>query len=181
MMEHKLNVRLSTARSASPSRIACASAPIDSLRCDICNWSNTSSALLLTGRPCRLGSSSGVAHALEHMMFKGSDRRTAFQVNEDFDRIGASHNAFTSGEMTCFHAHVLPEHLPAAVEMLADILRPALRQADFDEEKGVIIEEIAMYEDDPQDLVFDLLGDAEVGGIAAEGLKKTITYFKTKV
>ena len=91
----------------------------------------------------------GVSHFLEHMMFKGSDRRTAFQVNEDFDRIGASHNAFTSGEMTCFHAHVLPEHLPAAVDMLADILRPALRQADFDEEKGVILEEIAMYEDNP--------------------------------
>jgi predicted Zn-dependent peptidase len=91
----------------------------------------------------------GVSHFLEHMIFKGSERRTAFQVNEDFDRIGASHNAFTSGEMTCFHAHVLPEHLPAAIEMLADILRPALRQADFDEEKGVILEEIAMYEDNP--------------------------------
>jgi len=91
----------------------------------------------------------GVSHFLEHMMFKGSERRTACQVNEDFDRIGASHNAFTSGEMTCFHAHVLPEHVPAALEMLADILRPALRQADFDEEKGVILEEIAMYEDNP--------------------------------
>jgi predicted Zn-dependent peptidase len=91
----------------------------------------------------------GVSHFLEHMMFKGSDRRSALQVNEDFDRIGASHNAFTSGEMTCFHAHVLPEHLPKAIEMLSDILRPALRQADFDEEKGVILEEIAMYEDNP--------------------------------
>ena len=91
----------------------------------------------------------GVSHFLEHMMFKGSEKRGALQVNEDFDRIGASHNAFTSGEMTCFHAHVLPEHLPAAVDMLADILRPALRQADFDEEKGVILEEIAMYEDNP--------------------------------
>ena len=91
----------------------------------------------------------GVSHFLEHMMFKGSERRGALQVNEDFDRIGASHNAFTSSEMTCFHAHVLPEHLPAAVDMLADILRPALRQTDFDEEKGVILEEIAMYEDNP--------------------------------
>ncbi|MFM7807149.1 MAG: M16 family metallopeptidase [Planctomycetota bacterium] len=91
----------------------------------------------------------GVSHFLEHMMFKGSEKRGALQVNEDFDRIGASHNAFTSGEMTCFHAHVLPEHLGEAVGMLADILRPALRQADFDEEKGVILEEIAMYEDNP--------------------------------
>ena len=91
----------------------------------------------------------GVSHFLEHMMFKGSTHRSSLQVNEDFDRIGASHNAFTSGEMTCFHAHVLPERLPEAVEMLADLLRPALRQEDFDEEKGVILEEIAMYEDNP--------------------------------
>ncbi len=91
----------------------------------------------------------GVSHFLEHMMFKGSEQRNAIQVNQDFDRIGASHNAFTSGEMTCFHAHTLPEHLPSAIEMLADILQPALRQADFEEEKGVILEEIAMYEDNP--------------------------------
>jgi len=91
----------------------------------------------------------GLSHFLEHMMFKGSERRTAFQVNEDFDRIGASHNAFTTGELTAFHAHVLPENLGEAVGMLADILRPALRSADFDEEKGVILEEIAMYEDNP--------------------------------
>ena len=102
-----------------------------------------------TGARDEPGNLMGVSHFLEHMMFKGSERRGALQVNEDFDRIGASHNAFTSGEMTCFHAHVLPEHLPAAVDMLADILRPALRQADFDEEKGVILEEIAMYEDNP--------------------------------
>jgi predicted Zn-dependent peptidase len=102
-----------------------------------------------TGARDEPGDLMGVSHFLEHMMFKGSERRDALQVNEDFDRIGASHNAFTSGEMTCFHAHVLPEHLGEAVGMLSDILRPALRQADFDEEKGVILEEIAMYEDNP--------------------------------
>lgn len=91
----------------------------------------------------------GVSHFLEHMMFKGSERRNAEAVNRDFDRIGAQHNAFTSAEATVFHAHVLPEHLPAATEVLADIMRPALRQADFDEEKGVILEEIAMYDDNP--------------------------------
>ncbi len=91
----------------------------------------------------------GVSHFLEHMMFKGSERRNAEAVNRDFDRIGAQHNAFTSAEATVFHAHVLPEHLPAATDVLADIMRPALRQADFDEEKGVILEEIAMYDDNP--------------------------------
>ena len=91
----------------------------------------------------------GVSHFLEHMMFKGSQQRTALDVNNDFDAIGASHNAFTSGEMTAFHAHVLPEHIYSAMEILSDILRPALRTEDFEEERGVILEEIAMYEDNP--------------------------------
>ena len=91
----------------------------------------------------------GVSHFLEHMAFKGSERRNADAVNRDFDRIGASHNAFTTGELTAFHAHVLPEKLGDATEIIADILRPSLRQADFDEEKGVILEEIAMYDDNP--------------------------------
>ena len=91
----------------------------------------------------------GVSHFLEHMVFKGTERRTPDDVNRDFDRIGADHNAFTTGELTAFHAHVLPEHLGTATGIIADIMRPALRQADFDEEKGVILEEIAMYDDNP--------------------------------
>lgn len=91
----------------------------------------------------------GVSHFLEHMMFKGSERLGAEAVNEAFDAIGAEHNAFTTTEMTAFHAHALPDALPQAVDTLAEILRPALRSADFDEEKGVILEEIAMYEDNP--------------------------------
>ena len=91
----------------------------------------------------------GVSHFLEHMMFKGSDRRGAEQVNRDFDELGANHNAFTTNELTAYHAHVLPERTGAVLEILADILRPALREKDFDEEKGVILEEIAMYADQP--------------------------------
>jgi predicted Zn-dependent peptidase len=91
----------------------------------------------------------GVSHFLEHMMFKGTAKRNAQQVNNDFDAIGASHNAYTSAEMTAYYAHVLPEHHAAATEILADILRPALRVEDFNEERGVILEEIAMYEDQP--------------------------------
>mgnify|MGYP000673696999 CR=1 FL=1 len=94
----------------------------------------------------------GVSHFLEHMMFKGTPTRTAEQINKDFDRIGARNNAYTSHEMTCFHATVLPESLlgkGGANEILADMLRPALRQLDFDTEKNVILEEIAMYEDNP--------------------------------
>ena len=91
----------------------------------------------------------GVSHFLEHMMFKGSEKRRAEDVNRDFDELGAAQNAFTTGELTAYHAHVLPDRTHEALEILADILRPSLRPADFDEEKGVILEEIAMYADQP--------------------------------
>ena len=91
----------------------------------------------------------GVSHFLEHMMFKGSARRRAEDVNRDFDELGASQNAFTTNELTAYHAHVLPDRAGAVLEILADMLRPALRSEDFDEEKGVILEEIAMYADQP--------------------------------
>jgi predicted Zn-dependent peptidase len=97
----------------------------------------------------------GVTHFLEHMVFKGTPRRTALDVNRDFDAIGADYNAFTSEENTVFHAAVLPEYLPQAVDILADILRPSLRQEDFDMEKQVIIEEIGMYEDQPMWSAYD--------------------------
>src|SRR5881227_3954823 len=78
---------------------------------------------------------SGVSHFLEHMVFKGTPRRSAFDVNRDFSRIGADNNAFTSEENTVYHACFLPEYLPEAVDVLADILRPSLRPEDFDTEK----------------------------------------------
>ncbi len=98
---------------------------------------------------------SGVTHFLEHMVFKGTPNRTALDVNRDFDRIGADYNAFTSEENTVFHAAVLPEYLPQAIDILGDILRPSLRQEDFDMEKKVIIEEIGMYEDQPAFCAYD--------------------------
>src|SRR5947208_16452589 len=75
---------------------------------------------------------SGVTHFLEHMVFKGTPKRSALDVNREFDRIGADYNAFTSEENTVFHAAVLPEYVPAAVDVLADILRPSLRPEDCD-------------------------------------------------
>ena len=98
---------------------------------------------------------SGVTHFLEHMVFKGTPRRSALDVNRDFDRIGAHYNAFTSEENTVFYAAILPEYLPQAVDILADILRPSLRTDDFDMEKNVIIEEIGMYEDQPMWSAYD--------------------------
>src|SRR6202045_4674684 len=98
---------------------------------------------------------SGVTHFLEHMVFKGTPRPPSLDVNRDFDRIGADYNAFTSEENTVFHAAVLPEYLPQAVDILADILRPSLRGEDFDMEKKVIIEEIGMYDDQPTFSAYD--------------------------
>lgn len=98
---------------------------------------------------------SGVTHFLEHMVFKGTPRRTALDVNRDFDRIGAHYNAFTSEENTVFYAAILPEYLPQAVDILADVLRPSLRVEDFEMEKNVIIEEIGMYEDQPMWSAYD--------------------------
>jgi predicted Zn-dependent peptidase len=97
----------------------------------------------------------GVSHFLEHMVFKGTPHRSALEVNYDFDRIGASYNAYTSEENTVFYAAILPEYLPQAVDILADILRPSLRGDDFDMEKKVIIEEIGMYDDQPMWCAYD--------------------------
>src|SRR5262245_11889990 len=91
----------------------------------------------------------GVSHFLEHMMFKGTATRSAEEVDQEFDDIGAEHNAFTTSEMTAFWSHSLPEHLFKTEEILADILRPALRQAAFYSEKTGILEEIAMYNNYP--------------------------------
>jgi predicted Zn-dependent peptidase len=91
----------------------------------------------------------GVSHFLEHMMFKGTQDLSADELNRRFDEIGARSNAYTTSEVTCFYAHTLPENLGAASELLARMLRPALREDDFEREKCVIQEEIAMYRDEP--------------------------------
>lgn len=91
----------------------------------------------------------GVSHFLEHMMFKGTADLDADAINRGFDDLGASNNAFTSREMTCFYAHTLPEGMEKATELIAQMMRPALRNSDFDTEKQVILEEIAMYADNP--------------------------------
>lgn len=91
----------------------------------------------------------GVSHFLEHMAFKGTGSRSADDVNREFDEMGAHYNAFTSEEKTVYYAAVLPEYQTAAVELLGDIVRPALRESDFNTEKQVILEEIRMYDDQP--------------------------------
>ncbi len=102
-----------------------------------------------TGARDETDAESGVSHFLEHMMFKGTPTRSADDVNREFDEIGAHYNAYTSEEATVYYANVLPEYQARAVDLLADILRPSLREADFETEKQVILEEIHMYDDQP--------------------------------
>ena len=99
----------------------------------------------------------GISHMMEHMLFKGTQSRTARQLAEAADDLGASLNAFTSKEYTCVYIRSLPEHLGEMLALLADMLKNSkLAAEDLATEKGVVTEEIAMYEDMPEDLVFDL-------------------------
>ncbi|MGV3484459.1 MAG: M16 family metallopeptidase [Planctomycetaceae bacterium] len=91
----------------------------------------------------------GVSHFLEHMMFKGTARRTAADVNRELDELGGQSNAYTSEEQTVYHATVLPKYQDRLVDLLTDMLRPSLAENDFETERQVILEEIAKYEDQP--------------------------------
>lgn len=117
-----------------------------------CNDEAVSTALgffVETGARDETDEVSGVSHFLEHMVFKGTPKRSADDVNREFDEMGAHYNAFTSEESTVYYAAVLPEYQDRIVELWADVLRPALREEDFTTEKNVILEEIQMYEDQP--------------------------------
>jgi len=105
----------------------------------------------------------GVSHFLEHMMFKGSSKYTWEDVNRIFDEIGAKYNAFTTQEMTAYYANVLPEFTERALEHLSHLLRPAIRVEDFTTEKKVILEEIAMYRDDPGHRLYERLMEEHFG------------------
>ena len=100
---------------------------------------------------------SGSSHFLEHLLFKGTTTRTARDIAEAFDAVGGELNAFTAKEYTCFYARLRDRDLPLAVDHVTDMLqRSVIRQADFESEKQVILEEINMHEDTPDDLVHDL-------------------------
>ena len=99
----------------------------------------------------------GVSHLLEHMVFKGTERRTAQQIAMELEVRGGSLDAFTGRDYTSYQAHVLDADLPLAVEILTDIVRrPLLRERDLVPERKVIIEEISGVDDTPDDLVFEL-------------------------
>jgi predicted Zn-dependent peptidase len=116
-----------------------------------------------TGSRYETENQAGLSHLLEHLLFKGTDRYESVQIDQIFDGMGAELNAGTGKETTSVFARVIDEHLPAAFDVMADmVFRPRL--VDIDSEREVILEEIAMYEDEPQEKVFDLLGEATFGG-----------------
>ncbi len=99
----------------------------------------------------------GISHFIEHLLFKGTKNRTAREISETFDRLGAEFNAFTSKEFTCCFARLIDEHLDIGIEMLTDILQNSLFDKEHIEfERQVVFEELAMYEDTPDELVHDL-------------------------
>ncbi|TVP96878.1 MAG: insulinase family protein [Planctomycetaceae bacterium] len=106
---------------------------------------------------------SGVSHFLEHMLFKGTDRRSATDVNRELDELGGYANAYTSEEQTVYYATVLPKYQDRLLDLLSDILRPSLRESDFETERNVILEEIAKYEDQPPFGAFERVMERHFG------------------
>jgi predicted Zn-dependent peptidase len=122
----------------------------------------------------------GVSHLLEHMVFKGTSRRSARDIALVLERLGGSLDAYTTREHTCYSARVLDEHLDTAMEVLADlVLDPLLRSEDLDLEREVVLEEISTVEDTPDDLIFDLHATALWGdhpyGYSILGTRDTVS------
>jgi predicted Zn-dependent peptidase len=115
-----------------------------------------------TGSRAESDKQAGLSHLLEHLLFKGSSKYGSLEIDQIFDGMGAELNAGTGKETTSVYARVIDQHVPEAFDVMADmVFRPTL--ADIDSERAVILEEIAMYEDDPQEKVFDVFGEAVFG------------------
>ena len=117
-----------------------------------------------TGSRDETPAQAGVSHFLEHLLFKGTERHSAIEISELFDGMGAASNAATSKETTHLYARFLDEHTEEAFALMSEmLLAPALPPDEIDSEREVVLEEIAMYEDEPQDRVHDVLAEAIYG------------------
>jgi predicted Zn-dependent peptidase len=106
----------------------------------------------------------GASHFLEHLLFKGTKRRTALEISATIEAVGGEMNAFTSKEYTCFYARVIDTDLPMAIDVVSDLITSSIVSAlDVDAERKVVLEEIAMRDDDPSDLVHDLYAETYYG------------------
>ncbi len=125
----------------------------------------------------------GISHFIEHMFFKGTKNRTAKEIAEAFDAVGGQVNAFTSKEYTCYYAKVLDSHADYALDILSDMFfHSKFDPEEMEREKKVVLEEIKMYEDTPDDIVHDLLSQASYGGhplgFPILGTEETLHSFK---
>lgn len=135
-------------------------------------FSVSSGILVGAGSRCETPQNNGISHFIEHMTFKGTTKRSAFQISDDVDSIGGQINAYTTKENTCYYCRSIAEHTEKAVEVLSDIFfNSVFDEKEIEKEKGVVIEEINMTEDTPDDLCFDLLAEAQFG---KNGLGATI-------
>ncbi|WP_430785847.1 M16 family metallopeptidase [Virgibacillus flavescens] len=138
---------------------------------------------VLTGSRNETDKNNGISHFLEHMFFKGTTNRSAKDIAEAFDAIGGQVNAFTSKEYTCFYAKVLDNHKEYALEILSDMFfNSSFDEEEMEREKKVVLEEIKMYEDTPDDIVHDLLSHATYGnhplGYPILGTESQLKSFK---
>ncbi len=119
---------------------------------------------IATGSVAETESEAGLSHLVEHMLFRGTDRYGSLEIDQIFDTMGAELNAGTGKENTSVYARVIDDHLPQAFDVVGDMVwHPRIDDADLANEREIVLEEIAMYEDDPQDRVFDVLGEAVFG------------------
>lgn len=140
---------------------------------------------ITTGSQDEPSNLAGISHFIEHMLFKGTEKRSARDIAVEIDSVGGRINGFTEKEMTCCHAHLLGEHLPLAVDILSDIVRnPAFRPEDVWLEKNVVLEEINRYEDSPEEQVCDMFLRCLWGGHPLGrpilGSRKVIERFTSK-
>ena len=120
--------------------------------------SASAGVMVKTGSINETEENNGISHFIEHVMFKGTEKRSAFKISDHIDRIGAQINAFTSKELTCYYTKSTGEHLTDALEILSDIFfNSVFDDKELDKERGVIIEEINMCEDTPDELLLDVL------------------------
>lgn len=106
----------------------------------------------------------GISHFIEHMIFKGTQTRSATEIAEIMDNVGGQLNAFTEKEQTCYYARVIDRHVPLAIELLADMLLSSVYDpVELEREKGVILEEIRMYDDSPDEVIFDIFTQTVLG------------------
>lgn len=124
----------------------------------------TAGILVGTGAAFERDDEDGISHFIEHMQFKGTPTRTAFEISDAFDSLGAQVNAFTGKDMTCYYVKSTSDHAAEAFSLLADLfLNAEFPEEEMAREKGVVVEEIKMDEDSPEDLCLDLLARATFG------------------